>query len=80
MLLLGMLLSALIFGARWRISASCRLIQVIQGAAVVSIVLNLVAVWKQEVRNPEATRPDRERPAFQQPGTNCAGPTSGSAG
>ncbi|MFZ4406020.1 MAG: MFS transporter [Paracraurococcus sp.] len=65
MLLLGMLISALVFG--WLLSnfSQLRLIQVIQGAAVVSIVLNLVAVWKQEVRNPAATRPDRERPAFQ---------------
>jgi BCD family chlorophyll transporter-like MFS transporter len=66
MLLLGMLLSALIFGALLADFSQLRLIQVIQGAAVVSIVLNLVAVWKQEVRNPAATRPDRERPAFQQ--------------
>jgi BCD family chlorophyll transporter-like MFS transporter len=65
-LLLGMLLSALIFGALLADFSQLRLIQVIQGAAVLAIVLNLVAVWKQEVRNPEATRPDRERPAFQQ--------------
>jgi BCD family chlorophyll transporter-like MFS transporter len=56
----------LIFGALLADFSQLRLIQVIQGAAVVSIVLNLVAVWKQEVRNPAATRPDRERPAFQQ--------------
>jgi len=66
MLLLGMLVSALVFGALLADFSQLRLIQVIQGAAVVSIVLNLVAVWKQEVRNPEATRPDRARPAFQQ--------------
>lgn len=65
-LLLGMLLSALIFGALLADFSQLRLIQVIQGAAVVAIALNLVAVWKQEVRNPAATRPDRERPAFHQ--------------
>ncbi|MBK1657882.1 MFS transporter [Paracraurococcus ruber] len=64
-LLLGMLFSALIFGALLADFSQLRLIQVIQGAAVVSIVLTLVAVWKQEVRNPVATAPDRARPAFQ---------------
>ncbi|MDO9707457.1 MFS transporter [Paracraurococcus lichenis] len=65
-LLLGMLLSALFFGALLANFSQLRLIQVIQGAAVLAIALNLVAVWKQEVRNPQATRPDRERQPFQQ--------------
>ncbi|TCZ65992.1 MFS transporter [Roseicella aquatilis] len=65
-LLLGMLLSALAFGALLANFSQLRLIQVIQGAAVVAIALNLVALWKQEVRNPAATRPDRERPALRQ--------------
>ena len=42
-----------------------RLIQVIQGAAVVSFILNAVAVWKQEIRNPALTAPDRKRPIFK---------------
>jgi BCD family chlorophyll transporter-like MFS transporter len=33
-----------------------RLVQVVQGAAVVSVLLNLVAVWKQEARNPTRRR------------------------
>ena len=41
-----------------------RLIQVIQGAAVVTLLLNMIALWKQEARNPHATRADRPRPAF----------------
>lgn len=66
MQMVGMLISALAFGALLANFSQIRLIQVIQGAALLSITLNLVALWKQEVRNPAATRPDRERPAFQQ--------------
>ena len=66
MLLLSMLVTALVYGALLSNFSQLRLIQVIQGTALLSIVLNLVAVWKQEARNPEATRPDRERPAFQE--------------
>ena len=66
MLLLGMVLSALVFG--WLLSefSQIRLIQVIQGAAVVTLLLNVAALWKQEVRNPEVTRADRERPPFRE--------------
>jgi len=48
MLLFGMVGSALIFG--WLLSAYTpgRLIQVIQGAAVVTVVLNTASIWKQE--------------------------------
>jgi len=42
-----------------------RLIEVVQSAAVVTVVLNVVALWKQEPRRPELTRHDRERPAFR---------------
>ncbi|MDN3567567.1 BCD family MFS transporter [Paeniroseomonas aquatica] len=66
MLLLSMLVTALIYGALLSNFSQLRLIQVIQGTALLSITLNLVALWKQEARNPEATRPDRERPGFQQ--------------
>lgn len=51
MLLLGMLVSALIFGTLLEDYSPGRLIQVIQGAAVATAVLNLVALWKQEPRN-----------------------------
>jgi BCD family chlorophyll transporter-like MFS transporter len=51
MLLFGMLVSALIFGALLENYSPGRLIQVIQGAAVVTVVLNLVALWKQEPRD-----------------------------
>ncbi len=51
MLLLGMIVSAFVFGALLENYSPGRLIQVIQGSAVVTIVLNGVALWKQEPRN-----------------------------
>lgn len=51
MLLLGMIVSALVFGWLLADYTPGRLIQVIQGAAVVTIVLNVVAIWKQESRD-----------------------------
>ena len=52
MLLLGMLVSALVFGALLADFTPFRLVQVIQGCAVATIVLNMVALWKQETRRP----------------------------
>ncbi len=51
MLLLGMVISAVIFG--WALSnfSQVRLIQVVQGSAVVTIALNGFALWKQEPRS-----------------------------
>ncbi len=50
-MLLGMITSALIFGALLEHYTPGRLIQVIQGSAVVTVVLNLIAIWKQEPRD-----------------------------
>jgi MFS transporter, BCD family, chlorophyll transporter len=55
MLLLGMVASSLVFGALLADFKQVKLIQVIQGAAVVTMVLNMVALWKQEARNPART-------------------------
>ncbi|MEM6661428.1 MAG: PucC family protein [Pseudomonadota bacterium] len=64
MLLVGMIISALIFG--WLLSdyTPGRLIQVIQGAALVTIVLNLVALWKQEGRDRERANSTEPSPRF----------------
>jgi BCD family chlorophyll transporter-like MFS transporter len=51
MLLVGMIASAFAFGALLETYTPGRLIQVIQGSAVVTIVLNGTAMWKQEARN-----------------------------
>ncbi len=65
-LLLGMLLSAWALGALLADYSPLRLIQVVQGAALFTMVVNLVATWKQEPRQPELTRPDRVRTNFRQ--------------
>ncbi|WP_436399399.1 PucC family protein [Roseobacter sp. S98] len=79
MLLFGMVISALIYGALLADYTPGRLIQVIQGSAVVTVALNLVALWKQESRNRAraqamATAPKREfadawRELVSRPGT-----------
>ena len=50
MLLLGMIVSALGFGGFLADFTPGRLVQVIQGAAVATIVLNAISLWKQETR------------------------------
>lgn len=64
MLLIGMLASGLLLG--WLLSdfSAVRLIQVIQGTAVVTMALNVVALWRQEARDPAATARDRATPSF----------------
>jgi MFS transporter, BCD family, chlorophyll transporter len=51
MLLFGMAASALVFGVLLRHFSEVRLIQVVQGAAVATAILNSIALWKQEPRN-----------------------------
>jgi BCD family chlorophyll transporter-like MFS transporter len=58
MLLVGMMAAALTIGNLLTSFTYTRLIQVIQGAAVVTIVLNIVALWKQEARNTAITMSD----------------------
>jgi BCD family chlorophyll transporter-like MFS transporter len=67
MLLLGTIASALVFGALLQEFTPGRLVQVIQGCAVATLVLNGVSLWKQETRQPGrlAQRPPRE-PSFGQ--------------
>ncbi|MDH4051434.1 MAG: PucC family protein [Rubrivivax sp.] len=51
MLLFGTIVSALAFGAFLRDFSPGRLVQVIQASAVVTLVLNGIALWKQEPRH-----------------------------
>ena len=51
MLLIGMIVSAFIYGLLLENYTPGRLIQVIQASAVVTLVLNSVAMWKQESRD-----------------------------
>lgn len=66
MLLVGMLISALLLGRLLIDVTPKSLIQIIQGTAVAVIILNQIALWKQEPLNPVATAPDRARPTFWQ--------------
>jgi BCD family chlorophyll transporter-like MFS transporter len=50
MLLVGMMVSALIFGTLLMDFSPGRLVRVIQSAALLTLVLNVTAVWKQEPR------------------------------
>ncbi len=65
MLLVGTLVSALLIGGLLSEFTPVRLIGVVQGAAVVAIALNMIALWKQEPQNLALTAPGRERPRFR---------------
>ena len=65
MLLLGMAVSALIFGLALSHFTQIRLIQMVQGSAVVTIVLNAVALWKQEPRSTAITPTGAVRAPFR---------------
>ncbi len=64
MLLVGMVVSSLTFGVLLEEFSPTQLVQVVQGAAAVTMALNLIALWKQEARNPDLTDPRKERPSF----------------
>ena len=68
MMLVGMIISALVFGAALANYTPGRLVQVIQGAAVMTLILNTVSMWKQETRRPRhlrAAEPERD-PTFSE--------------
>ncbi|MCM0032755.1 MAG: MFS transporter [Sphingomonadales bacterium 32-65-25] len=68
MLLLGSIVASLFFGWALEDFSNGRLIQVIQGSAVVTIFLNFIALWKQEARVPHymRTEPATPDPTFRQ--------------
>jgi MFS transporter, BCD family, chlorophyll transporter len=67
-LLVGMIASGLIFAALLADFTAVRLIQVVQGSAVVTMALNVLAMWKQEARHSaplaDATQPVDFRKAW----------------
>ncbi|MFK7942336.1 MAG: PucC family protein [Paracoccaceae bacterium] len=65
MLLVGMIASAFIFGTLLENYTPGRLIQVIQGAAVLTVILNVIAVWKQEGRDRARAASDAPKPKFE---------------
>ena len=67
MLLFGMIASAFLFGSLLADFTPGLLVQVIQGAAVATIVLNVVALWKQETRHSApAVEARRSAPTFRE--------------
>jgi len=64
MLLLGMVISSLVISFLLEPFSQVRLIQVIQGTALICFLLNLVALWKQEPRNVVLTSPKKQSPSF----------------
>ncbi len=64
MLLLGMVFSSFAFGILLEDFSQVKLIQVIQGAAVITMVLNCLALWKQEARKPTARPAGHAKPSF----------------
>ena len=64
MLLVGMVLSGLAFGELLGNFSEVKLIQVIQGAGLLTMVLNVTALWKQEARDPARTSFDQARQPF----------------
>ena len=65
MLLLGMIVSSVGIASLLQDFSNLRLVQVIQGAAVVTILCNLLALWKQEARQPTRTPMDAVQPSFR---------------
>ncbi|MGB5778978.1 MAG: MFS transporter, partial [Allopontixanthobacter sediminis] len=66
MLLAGMMAAAFTIGNLLTDFSATRLIQVIQGAAVLTMALNIVALWKQEARNTAVTMSPEPAPGFSE--------------
>ena len=63
MQLMGMIVSALLFGWALQEFSPGKLIQVIQASAVATIVLNVISLWKQEPRT-QLAKPLKQEPSF----------------
>ena len=65
-LLVGMGLSAVVYGVMLEDFSQMGLIRVIQGSALATMFINLIAMYKQEPRDPERTRFDAVQPTFRE--------------
>jgi BCD family chlorophyll transporter-like MFS transporter len=61
MALVGMFISGIVFFLLLIDFSPLRLIQVVQGAALLTMILNLIALWKQEPRTPQYDLKTKER-------------------
>jgi BCD family chlorophyll transporter-like MFS transporter len=66
MLLVGMAVSSAIFGYLLIDITPLLLIRVVQGVAATTLVLNFIAVWKQEPRQPHLTAHSTQTPSFKE--------------
>jgi BCD family chlorophyll transporter-like MFS transporter len=64
MQLVGMVGTGFIFGYFLQDFTPVKLVQVVQGAAVVSAFLHIIALWKQEARNPARTTGESKTEEF----------------
>ena len=66
-LLIGMMFAAFVIGGVLADFSATKLVQVIQGCAVLTVILNVTAIWKQEARNPALTKgQEPNAPTFSQ--------------
>ncbi len=65
MLLVGMLISGVLMGLILADFQEVKLVGVVQGAAVIAIVLNMTALWKQEAQDLALTAKDKPRTEFK---------------
>lgn len=61
MFLIGMAVAAVVVGWLLRDFSQIRLVEVVQGAAALTLIINVIALWKQEAVRP-MTRAEREAP------------------
>lgn len=66
MLLVGTCIASLVYAYLLSGFSQLRLIQTVQGVALATMVLNIIALWKQESRQPHLTRPDQAHPDFSE--------------
>ncbi|MDH7975338.1 BCD family MFS transporter [Sphingomonas sp. AR_OL41] len=66
MLLVGVLLSAIVIGRLLADFSPTKLVKIVQGAGALTMILNIVALWKQEARNSAAATASEDRPAFRE--------------
>lgn len=66
MLLLGMIVSAFVFASVLENFSPGRLIQVIQGCAIATMILNVIALWKQETRDRNRRFKNLNQPTFRE--------------
>ncbi len=64
MLLVGMMISALVIGRLLVDFSPTRLVQIVQGVAALTAILNIIALWKQEARDPRRTAMTAQHPEF----------------